>query len=192
MSKRPGSGRLIVLSGPSGVGKDTVIAELIKLRPSLRHPPAYTTRPARTGEIDGRDYSFVSSHAFSAMEADGQFLETASVHGNRYGTSRSRVEELLAQGYDVLLKLDVQGAAQLRAAGTEAIFVFLAPPSREVLLDRLRRRETESPAELAIRTRDADRELAEAEWYHHQVVNDEVHRAARKVSALLEAALGPS
>lgn len=181
-----------MLSGPSGVGKDTVIAELMRLRPSLRRPAAYTTRGARAGEIDGRDYSFVSAGTFRTMEADHQFLETASVHGNRYGTSRARVEELLALGHDVLLKLDVQGAAQLREAGTEAVFVFLAPPSREVLLERLQQRETESPEELDRRTRDADRELAEAVWYHHRVVNDEVGRAARELSALMEVAPGPN
>ncbi|HVB14113.1 MAG TPA: guanylate kinase [Candidatus Dormibacteraeota bacterium] len=178
-------GRLIVLSGPSGVGKDTVIEELRKLRPSLRRPAAYTTRLPRPGEVDERDYSFVDLGTFGAMEAAHQFLETASVHGNRYGTSRERVEELLQRGDDVLLKLDVQGAAKLRQDGVEATFVFLAPPSREVLLERLLRRETESDEELALRTRDADRELAEASWYHHVVVNDEVDRAAREVAAIL-------
>jgi guanylate kinase len=103
------------------------------------------------------------------------------------------VEELLDKGQDVLLKLDVQGAAQLRDAGVDATFVFLAPPSREVLLERLLRRETESAEELAVRTRDADRELAEAGWYHHVVVNDEVSRAAREVAAILtEKAPAPS
>ena len=182
-----------MLSGPSGVGKDTVIGELLRLRPSLRRPAAYTTRLPRPGEVDGRDYSFVSPEAFSDRETTHQFLETASVHGNRYGTSRARVEELLDKGQDVLLKLDVQGAAQLRDAGVDATFVFLAPPSREVLLERLLRRETESAEELAVRTRDADRELAEAGWYHHVVVNEEVSRAAREVAAILtEKAPAPS
>lgn len=187
MTQSLGRGRLIVISGPSGVGKDTVIQALMPLRPSLRRPPAYTTRAPRPGEVDGRDYSFVDLATFDAMESRGEFLETASVHGNRYGTSRARVAELLDQGSDVLLKLDVQGASLLREAGADATFVFLAPPSRNVLLQRLRRRETESPDELALRTSDADRELAEASWYHHVVVNDEVARAARQVAAILAA-----
>lgn len=185
MSRNSGRGRLIVLSGPSGVGKDTVIQELLRLRPSLQRPAAYSTRVPRPGEVDGRDYSFVDQATFTAMAAADQFLETASVHGNRYGTARARVEELLVGGQDVLLKLDVQGAAQLRDAGADATFVFLTPPSREILIERLHRRETESEQELAVRSQDADRELAEARWYHHVVVNDEVARAARQVATIL-------
>lgn len=185
MSSRTRPGRLIVLSGPSGVGKDTVIKELLPLRPELRRPPAFTTRAARPGEVDGRDYSFVDLETFEAMESADQFLETASVHGNRYGTDRSRVQQLLEAGHDVLLKPDVQGAAKLRDSGVEAIFVFLAPPSREALAQRLLLRGTESSEELELRNRDADRELAEASWYHHVVVNDEVARAAREVRDLL-------
>jgi guanylate kinase len=185
MTKTSRRGRLIVLSGPSGVGKDTVIEALLPLRASLRRPAAYTTRVPRPGEVDGRDYSFVDQGTFTEMEAADQFLETAAVHGNRYGTARQRVTELLDDGYDVLLKLDVQGAAQLREAGVDATFVFLAPPSRDVLVQRLLQRETESAAELAVRTRDADRELSEASWYQHVVVNDEVARAAREVASIL-------
>ncbi|MGA8206565.1 MAG: guanylate kinase [Candidatus Dormiibacterota bacterium] len=185
MTRGSKKGRIVVLSGPSAVGKDTVIEELLKLSPCLRRPPGYTTRPPRPGEIDGRDYTFVTPQAFSAMERDNAFLETASVHGNRYGTAKARVDELLAQGWDVLLKPDVQGAALLRDSGTDAIFVFLEPPSREALVERQIGRGTESPEELAVRARDADRELAEAGWYHHRVVNDEVARAAREVADIL-------
>jgi guanylate kinase len=185
MTRGSGKGRIIVLSGPSAVGKDTVIEKLLELATSLKRPPAYTTRLPRPGEVDGRDYTFVSPETFSTMEAGNQFLETAWVHGNRYGTSRALVEELLAHGDEVLLKLDVQGAAQLRDTGVDATFVFLEPPSREALLERQRKRETETPEELAIRTRDADRELAEARWYHHRVVNDDVVRAAREVAAIV-------
>ncbi len=185
-------GRLFVLSGPSGVGKDTVIRELVRLRPQLRRPPAFTTRLPRPGEVPDRDYSFVDPDTFAAMEAKGRFLETALVHGQRYGTSRERVETERARGRDVLLKLDVQGAAQLRDLGGDAIFIFLAPPSREALLARLQGRETEGPEELAVRTADADRELDEARWYQHRVVNDEVARAAAAVAEIVsEAGAGP-
>ncbi|HEY6538785.1 MAG TPA: guanylate kinase [Candidatus Dormibacteraeota bacterium] len=189
MNQHQAKGRLVVLSGPSGVGKDTVLEQLVRDKPSWQRVGGYTTRPRRPGELDGREYSFVDIATFQEMEAGKQFLETALVHGNHYGTSRTQVEQLLAQGQDVLLKLDVQGARQLREAGVEAVFIFLAPPSREVLLERLRRRETESADELARRSADADRELAEAHWYHHVVVNDDVARAASEVAAILE---GPS
>lgn len=187
MTESSRRGRLLVLSGPSGVGKDTVIEQLLPLQPSLRRPAGYTTRAPRPGEIDGRDYSFVDLGTFRAMEDGGLFLETASVHGNRYGTSRERVEELLAGGYDVLLKPDVQGASQLRDSGVDAMFIFLMPPSREVLRQRLLDRETESEEELAVRSQAADREMAEAGWYHHVVVNDEVARAACEVASILAA-----
>jgi len=180
-----GRGRLIVLSGPSGVGKDTVLAELLPLCPSVRRPPAYTTRLPRPGEVDGRDYSFVDLVTFQAMESAGDFLETALVHGNHYGTSRERVEAIRNDGYDALLKPDVQGAALLRDAGLDALFLFLAPPSPEALLARLEQRGTETPEELAIRTQDAARELAAASWYQHVVVNDEVSRAAGALAEIL-------
>ena len=178
-------GRLVVLSGPSGVGKDTVIQAVRRRLPDLQRPVAYTTRAPRPGEEDGREYSFVTPEEFARLRERGEFLETARVHGNLYGTSKHRVEELRQRGRDVLLKIDVQGAAQLHADQPDATFIVLAPPSREVLLARLRERATESPAELARRTEDADRELAQAGWYHHLVVNDEVEQAAEEVVRIL-------
>ena len=181
--QRPG--RLIILSGPSGVGKDTVIRRLLEIAPELRRPVAFTTRVPRPGEVDGRDYSFVGEPEFLAMRDAGQFLETAVVHGNRYGTARARVDELRRQGQDVLLKIDVQGAAQLRQQGLDGCFIFLAPPSPDVLRARLRRRQTESPEELAVRTHDAETEMAEAANYHHVVVNDQVERAAAEIAQIV-------
>lgn len=178
-------GRLFVLSGPSGVGKDTVLAELLRIRPELGRPPAFTTRGQRPGEVAGRDYWFVDEETFAAMARGGQFLETALVHGHRYGTPREAVEELLGSGRDVVLKPDVQGAAQLRDAGLEATFIFLAPPDPGVLVERLRRRGTESPEEISMRLRDQPRELAAAASFDHRVVNDEVERAAREIADLV-------
>ena len=190
-SSAQGRGRLLVLSGPSGVGKDTVIKRLVELVPELRRPVAYTSRAPRPGEVDGREYSFVGIDQFEALQAAGAFLEAALVHGNLYGTAAARVDSLLQSGSDVLLKIDVQGASQLRRNRPDAIFIFLAPPSRDVLLDRLRQRETESPAELEIRTRDADSELAEASKYQHLVVNHEVERAAREIAAIVDPSFSP-
>jgi len=180
-------GRLIVLSGPSGVGKDTVLRTLFELDPHLRYSVSYTTRPPRPGEVDGVSYSFVDVPGFEAMIERGELLEWARVHGNLYGTSLRRVRDHLERGEDVVLKIDVQGAAQLRGRVPEAIFIFLLPPSLEELRERLRARESESDESLAQRDADAVRELAEAGRYDHQVVNDQVERAAREILDIVAA-----
>jgi guanylate kinase len=180
-------GRLVVISGPSGVGKDTVLRALFGLEPRLRYSVSYTTRPPRPGEVDGVSYSFVDEPTFMRMVERGEFLEWARVHGNLYGTSLQRVRDCLDRGEDVVLKIDVQGAAQLRGLVPEAVFIFLLPPSEEDLQERLRARDTEDDHALATRAADAVRELAEAERYDHQVVNDEVERAAREILAIVAA-----
>ncbi len=179
------SGRLIVLSGPSGVGKDTVLERLLALEPGIRYSVSYTTRPPRPGEVDGTSYSFVDLDTFRDMEVAGAFLETATVHGHLYGTAAHRVEEAVARGDRIVLKIDVQGAAAVRARVPDAVLVFLLPPSVEELQARLRARETEDAASLARRQADAVRELAEAERYDHRVVNDDVERAAREILAII-------
>ena len=178
-------GRLVVLSGPSGVGKDTVLRRLFELDPHLRYSVSYTTRAPREGEVDDESYSFVDSETFRRMQADGAFLETAVVHGNRYGSSLARVREALARGDDIVLKIDVQGAAQVREKAPEAVLVFLLPPSVEVLRRRLRARDTEDADSLRHREADALRELAQADSYDHRVVNDDVDRAAREILSIL-------
>ncbi len=185
MAEQSPRGRLVVLVGPSGVGKDTVIRELLRLRPWMRRPPAVTTRPPRPAEHDGDDYRFVDAATFAGLAERGSFLETALVHENRYGTPRAAVEGLLAEGREVLLKPDVQGASQLRRAGVEGLYVFLAPPSREALRERLLARGTETEEELRIRLRDQQHELSEQRSYRHVVVNDEVERAAREISEII-------
>ena len=184
------TGRLIVLSGPSGVGKDTVLESLFELDPRLRYSVSYTTRPPRPGEVDGVAYSFVDEPTFAQMEERGDLLEWARVHGNLYGTSLHRVRESLDRGEDIVLKIDVQGAAQLRGRVPEAVFIFLLPPSVEELRERLRARESESDESLAQRDADAVRELAEAERYDHRVVNDQVERAAREILDIVAASRG--
>jgi guanylate kinase len=187
VSGRAATGRLIVLSGPSGVGKDTVLQSLFELDPRLRYSVSYTTRPPRPGEVDGIAYSFVDEPTFLDMIDRGELLEWARVHGNLYGTSLRRVRSHLDRGEDVVLKIDVQGAAQLRGRVPEAIFIFLLPPSLEELRERLRARDSESDESLAQRDADAVRELAEAERYDHRVVNDHVERAAREILDIVAA-----
>jgi guanylate kinase len=183
-------GRLIVLSGPSGVGKDTVLHALFSREPRLRYSISYTTRPPRPGEVDGVSYTFVDEQTFRRLEEEGEFLETAVVHGNHYGTSKRRVEAMLARGDHVILKIDVQGAAAVRERLPEAIFIFLLPPSLEVLRQRLRDRGTDDDDAIARRDADAVREMAEAERYDHHVVNDSVEDAVGRILDIVEASCG--
>jgi guanylate kinase len=174
-------GRLIVLSGPSGVGKDTVLHELRTLEPGLRYSVSYTTRAPRPGEVDGVAYSFIDRDQFLAMAERGEFLEWAEVHGHLYGTSEARVKEALDRGEDIVLKIDVQGAAWIRPRVDGASFIFLLPPSEEELRRRLVGRDTEDEASRDLRFRNAVAELADGAAYDHRVVNDDVGRAAREI-----------
>jgi guanylate kinase len=174
-------GRLIVLSGPSGVGKDTVLHELRTLEPRLRYSVSYTTRAPRPGEVDGVAYSFIDRDSFLAMAERGEFLEWAEVHGQLYGTSEARVKEALDRGEDIVLKIDVQGAAWIRPRVDGAIFIFLLPPSEEELRRRLVGRDTEDEATRELRFGNAVAELADGAAYDHRVVNDDVGRAAAEI-----------
>ena len=156
MSER---GKLLVISGPSGTGKSTVIGHLMKLRPGLEFSVSATTRAPRPGEVDGREYFFVTHDRFAEMVDNNELLEHASFVGNHYGTPRSQVEKRLEQGITVILDIEVQGAAQVKAAMPEAVTVFLAPPSLEVLEQRLRGRGTETEEKIRSRLETARQEL---------------------------------
>lgn len=183
---RDAPGRLVVLSGPSGVGKDTVLRELFRLDPTLHYSVSYTTRPPRPGESDGVSYSFVDPATFEEMARRGAFLEHAMVYGHRYGTSLQRVRDEVARGSVIVLKIDVQGAARVRERiDGDALFIFLLPPSDAELQRRLQERHTEDSRSLEVREATAVHELAEQTKYDHQVVNDDVDRAAREILTLI-------
>lgn len=186
-------GRLIVVAGPSGVGKGTVVRGLLSRDPEgLVLSVSATTRPPRAAERDGFDYFFVDDARFQRMIDDGEFLEWAQVFtGSRYGTPRAFVESRLVQGRDVLLEIDTQGAAQVRDRAPEAILILLEPPSIEDLERRLRGRGTESEASLAERLAAAERELAQAAWFDHRVVNDDLDRAVDEVAAIIQGSRTP-
>lgn len=184
-------GRLFVLSGPSGVGKSTVLARLRAAVPDLWYSVSVTTRPARPGEEDGVSYRFISRPEFDAMAAGGRLLEHATFAGNGYGTPRDPVEERLASGTDVLLEIEVQGARQVRSApglGAEAILLFLAPPSLAELERRLVGRGTEDDPAVAARLAAAREELAAEPEFDHTVVNTDVTSAVSALVSLMAAA----
>jgi guanylate kinase len=177
--------RLLVLSGPSGVGKSSVVQALRDRDPKLWLSVSVTTRPARPGEKDGVDYVFVDDERFDDLIANGAFLEHAEFAGNRYGTPQAPVDRHLAAGIPVLLEIDLQGARQVRAARPDALLVFLAPPSWEELVRRLTDRGTESPAVVERRLEAARVELAAEPEFDEVVVNSSVGEAADRLLALI-------
>lgn len=188
MTPQPRRGRLFVLSGPSGVGKSTMLSRIRRALPHLWLSVSATTRAPRPGEVDGVNYFFVSPQAFAGMVDSGQMLEHARFAGNSYGTPRGPVEERLAAGTDVLLEIEVQGARQVRAApglGAEAVLIFLAPPSFEELARRLVGRGTEPEQVRQARLDAARAELAAEPEFDHTVVNHEVNAAAAELVSLL-------
>jgi guanylate kinase len=185
----PARGSLIVLSGPSGVGKDAVLAPLFSADacpPRLRRCITATTRAPRPGEIDGVDYFFLSREEFQRRIGEGFFLEHASYAGRSYGTPRWWVETEVSGGNDVLLKIDVQGALQVRSEAPEAVLVFIAPPSEEELERRLRGRDPDAnPDDLARRLLIAREELALARKYDYLVVNGRIEKAVEDLRAII-------
>ncbi len=180
------SGRLYVVSGPSGAGKGTLLARLLALRPDLWESVSATTRAPRPGEEDGVAYFFTTREAFEDEIARGGFIEYADVHGNYYGTPIAPIREHMAAGADVVLEIDVQGAFQVREKIPEARLVFIAPPSAEELERRLRGRGTDSPEAIATRLENARAEMDAARDYDVVIVNDDLKRATEELLAVLE------
>jgi len=179
-------GSLFVFSAPSGAGKTTLLKRLLAAMPNLGFSVSHTTRPPRPGERDGMDYHFIDRDAFLALRDQGAFLEWAEVHGNFYGTSREAVTAALKKGRDLCLDIDVQGAAQVRrAADLPTVFIFIAPPSLEVLEERLRGRNTDAPEVIARRLENARQEMAEASWYDYRIINDKLARAEAELREII-------
>lgn len=179
-------GLLIVISGPSGVGKGTICSELLKRNDHIRYSVSATTRKPRPGEIHGRDYYFCSVQEFMEMVEAGAFLEWAKVFDNYYGTPVRVVEDTLAQGKHCILEIDVQGALQVKSKMPEGIFIFIVPPSKEELAKRITGRGTENGTEIGKRLQQVDGEMAYLQEYDHVVVNDRIDQAVEKISRIIE------
>jgi guanylate kinase len=184
--------KVFVITGPSGVGKGTLIRELLKRLPDLELSISATTREPREGEIDGRDYHFLSPEEFEQRMRREDFLEYATYSGNSYGTLRTEVERRLAAGHSVVLEIEVQGARQVRAAMRESVQVFIAPPDPAVLRKRLDARGTDSQEAIDARLEVAEGEMAAQHEFAHSVVNDDLERAADELEAIVRAELGLS
>jgi guanylate kinase len=178
---------LIVVSSPSGGGKGTLIDRVLKTVPGVSYSVSYTTRAPRATEQNGREYFFVSTAEFEAMIARGEFLEWANVYGYLYGTNQGQVERERAAGQDIILEIDVQGAASIREKIEDAVSIFILPPSFELLRHRLVARGTDSPADLERRLRGAPAEVEQHSNFQYVILNDDINRASQQLAAVISA-----
>jgi guanylate kinase len=186
-STQPGakSGRMYVVSAPSGAGKTSLVKALMEREPELRFSVSYTTRPPRANEVDGRDYHFITTSQFNEMVARGEFLEHAQVFDNFYGTGRAAVREALNAGRLLLLEIDWQGARQVRASMPAAHSIFILPPTRRTLEERLTARSTDSPEVIRRRLKDAQRDIAHWIEFEYVVINDDFEQAVSDFQAIV-------
>jgi len=178
-------GRLFVITAPSGAGKTSLIKALLEDEPALRLSTSYTTRAPRPGEQNGREYHFVDEPTFLAMESRGEFLESAEVHGNRYGTSRKVISETLERGEDLILEIDWQGARQVRSLYPDCIGIFILPPSMEELERRLRGRGQDAEAVIQRRVTNARAELAHAGEFKYAIINKDFNTARQELASIV-------
>jgi guanylate kinase len=180
-------GILFVVSSPSGGGKGTLIQRVLNTVPNLSYSVSYTTRTPRNGEVNGREYFFVTPDQFEAMIRANEFLEWARVHGKLYGTSRQQVSCEISEGRDIILEVDVQGAASVRRLIPDAVTIFILPPSLEILRKRLIARGTDSEEELELRLRNAPEELKNYKAFDFVIINENVERASGQLESIIEA-----
>lgn len=186
MIKEKETGLLVVISGPSGAGKGTICQKLISRNKNVSLSISMTTRNAREGEKDGVNYYFVSKEEFEKRIEEGKFLEYAIVHNEKYyGTPKDKVEEMLKQGKDVILEIDIQGALKINNLVKEAVFIFIMPPNMKILKERLIKRNTETKEQIIERFTKAYTEINEVSKYNYVVINDEVEEAVKKIEAIL-------
>ncbi|MBI3608782.1 MAG: guanylate kinase [Nitrospirae bacterium] len=186
-SPRQGKGLLFVVSAPSGAGKTTLCREVVNQLPGLRHSVSYTTRKPRPGEVDGRDYYFLDEGGFRKKAERGEFIEWAEVHGHLYGTSWDQLLLHSEQGVDLILDIDAQGAMQLKKKEVEGVFIYILPPSFDVLKARLMERRSDSPEEINRRLRKAREEIWSYREYSYMIINDDVKRALSELQAVIVA-----
>ena len=179
-------GKLFIVSGPSGVGKGTVIHRLKQLKPELEYSISATTRSPRSGEENGVDYYFVSQQKFKSMRENDEFLEWAQVHNNYYGTPKKEVTKRLDVGKNVILEIDIQGARQVKESFPAAVLIFLSPPSIEELEKRLDKRNSEDKQAKLTRLKNARQELQEMDCYDYQVVNNKLEQTVQKVIEIID------
>ena len=181
------NGLLFIISSPSGGGKTSLVRALLEAEPEVRLSVSYTTRDARAGEVDGRDYHFVTAPVFERMLEAGEFLESAVIYGNRYGTSQKWIERERAEGHDVLLEIDWQGAQQVRRLMRQVVSIFILPPSPEVLESRLRGRGQDSEEIVTRRLAAARHEIAHVSEYEYVIINEDFNRAAQDLRSIIRA-----
>ena len=178
-------GNLIIISSPSGGGKGTLIKAVLKTLPNIGYSVSFTTRERRVGETHGKDYFFVSRAEFERLIEQGEFLEYATVHENFYGTSLNQIKKEIEAGHDIILEIDVQGAANVRTKIPEAVSVFILPPSFKVLAARLTARATEKKEELALRLKNSFGEVNRFSEFEYVVVNDAVEKATAHLQTII-------